>query len=220
MDASYFRFVRREIEPLLPSSATRILDVGSGEGITAAWLKARYPGSTTMALEGNPALRDRLVRNVDDARIVDLNGPLPDVGAPDLALFLDVLEHLVHPEEVLARLTAGMPAHGSVIVSVPNVAHLSVSFPLLCGAFEYRDAGILDRTHLRFFVLRSAISLLNAAGFTVRGGLRLGFDGPRARWLDRMTGGLLRDQLTKQYVLVGSRDGAGVQQGPVHFRTA
>jgi hypothetical protein len=102
---------------------------------------------------------------------------------------------------------------------VPNVAHLSVSFPLLFrGAFEYRDAGILDRTHLRFFVLRSAIALLNTAGFTVRHGIRLGFDGPRTQLLDQVTFGLLRNQLTKQYVLAGSREGAGVQQGSVHLR--
>jgi hypothetical protein len=189
--------------------------------MTAAWLKSRYPGSTTVALEGNPALHDRLAHNVDDARIVDLNGPLPDVGAPDLALFLDVLEHLAHPEEVLAHLTSNMPAHGTVIVSVPNIAHLSVSFPLLLrGAFEYRDAGILDRTHLRFFVLRSAISLLNGAGFTVTRGLRLGFGGPRSRLLDRVTFGGMRNQLTKQYVLAGSREAGSIRQGSVRLGTA
>lgn len=219
MDPAYFQFIRREIEPLLPPAATRILDVGSGEGLTAAWVKSRYPGSTAVALEGNPVLREKLSSNVDEARIVDLNGPLPDVGAPDLALFLDVLEHLARPEEVLARLTANMPPHGTVIVSVPNVAHWSVSVPLLFrGAFEYQDAGILDRTHLRFFVLRSAVQLLQSAGFTVSQGLCLGFGGRRTRLLDRATFGVFQRHLTKQYVLAGTRGQTGDSQASISLR--
>jgi SAM-dependent methyltransferase len=221
MTASYYRFVRREIESLLPPSASLIVDVGCGEGLTAAWLKSRYPGSTTIGLEGNPELSDRLAANVDEAKIVDLNGPLPDVGAPDLLLFLDVLEHLARPETVLSELTANMPADGTVIISVPNIAHLSVSLPLFMrNEFAYRDAGILDRTHLRFFVLRSAISLLSDAGFTVTGGIRLGFDGPRTKLLDWITFGLLREKLTKQYILAATRQPVGVSGNVVRWRNA
>jgi 2-polyprenyl-3-methyl-5-hydroxy-6-metoxy-1,4-benzoquinol methylase len=220
MDETYFRHIRRDIEPLLPRTAIRILDVGCGVGATAAWLKSRYPGSRTVGLEGNPSLREELSRNVDEAHIVDLDGTLPDVGAPDLVLFLDVLEHLARPEQVLAQLTAAMPPEGTVIVSLPNVAHLSVSLPLLLRArFTYRDAGILDRTHLRFFVRQSAVALLNGAGFTVQSGVRAGFDGPRTRWLDRITFGKLRDCLTKQYIMAGRR-ALGGSQGDVAWRVA
>jgi hypothetical protein len=38
---------------------------------------------------------------------------------------------------------------------------------LLRGKFEYVDAGILDRSHLRFFTKASAIDLLESAGFKV-----------------------------------------------------
>src|SRR5579872_19898 len=103
MDEVYFHRVRRDIEPLLPRSARRILDVGAGAGATSAWLKTRYLGCTTVGLEGNGALREELARNVDEAVILDLNGEIPDVGAPDLVLCLDVLEHLMQPVEVLKR---------------------------------------------------------------------------------------------------------------------
>jgi hypothetical protein len=168
-----------------------------------------------VALEGNPGVSEALARNVDEAHIVDLNGALPNVGAPDLVLFLDVLEHLVRPEQVLAQLTANMPREGTIIVSLPNIAHVSVSVPLLAsGSFEYRDAGILDRTHLRFFVRNSALALLNGAGFGVAQGLRLGLTGPRTRLLDTVTFGTLRNRLTKQYVLAGSR---AIPQGQVKW---
>src|SRR5580698_8161742 len=108
MDEVYFRHVRRDIDRLLPTSAQRILDVGSGVGATSVWLKSRYPGCTTVALEGNADIREELARNVDEAVILDLNGQIPDVGAPDLVLCLDVLEHLMEPLEVLKRVTSTM----------------------------------------------------------------------------------------------------------------
>jgi 2-polyprenyl-3-methyl-5-hydroxy-6-metoxy-1,4-benzoquinol methylase len=62
---------------------------------------------------------------------------IPDLGSPDLILCLDVLEHLVAPAEVLAGLTARLNRGGTVMVSLPNVAHLSVSLPLLLsGRFD------------------------------------------------------------------------------------
>jgi len=220
MDDVYFRHVRRDIERLLPPSARRILDVGAGAGATSAWLRSRYPGCTIVALEGNCAIRDELARNVDEAVILDLNGEIPDIGAPDLVLCLDVLEHLMDPLEVLKRVTTSMPDDGTVIVSLPNVTHVSVSLPLLFRArFDYTDCGILDRTHLRFFDRSSVVALMNQAGFIVRRGIRLGFDGPRARVVDAVTGHVLRDHLTKQYVVAGTR-AAVDRQGPVEWLTA
>jgi SAM-dependent methyltransferase len=217
MHEGYFHHPRREIEWLLPEVARRILDVGSGTGATSAWLKARYPGCHTVALEGNAAVKDELARNVDDALIVDLNGPIPEIGDPDLVLCLDVLEHLTQPLEVLKRVTSAMADGGTVIVSLPNVAHASVSLPLLLkGRFEYQDAGILDRTHLRFFDRQSAVELMNQAGFIVRRGVRTGLRGPRSRIIDGITVGVLRDQLTKQYVLAGKRETGG-RQGAIEW---
>jgi SAM-dependent methyltransferase len=206
MVSKYYAFVRSEIAPLLPREATRILDVGCGVGATSAWLKSVYPGSRTVGLEGNGALLPELGRNVDEPHIVDLNGPWPDVGAADLVLLLDVLEHLVHPEEALARIMAMMTEDGTVIISLPNVAHLSVSLPLLLlGRFDYTDAGILDRTHLHFFYQESALNLARRVGLEVERGLMGGLLGTKTRLIDRLTFGLIRDRLTKQYIFSARR---------------
>jgi SAM-dependent methyltransferase len=217
-DAAYYHYIRYEIEPLLPPTARRIVDVGTGTGRTAAWLRSRFPESRTIGLEVNGALLDELAGNVDEALIVDLNAGIPDIGSPDLILCLDVLEHLVDPREVLAQLAARLSRGGTVIVSLPNVAHLSVSLPLLLrGRFEYRDAGILDRTHLRFFVRDSAIALLNQAGLVVRQGIRSGLTGSKTKLADTVTLGLLRDRLAKQYILAGTPAVEGATQGDIRW---
>jgi hypothetical protein len=56
---------------------------------------------------------------------------------------------------------------GTVIVSVPNVAHLWIRLSLLAGRFDYGDRGILDRTHLRFFTRRTFVAFLREAGLAV-----------------------------------------------------
>jgi 2-polyprenyl-3-methyl-5-hydroxy-6-metoxy-1,4-benzoquinol methylase len=201
----YFSIIRSEIEPLLPPSADSILDVGCGNGATSRWLRGHYPNAYIIGLDGNPSIVSELRHNVNDAHIVDLNEELPDVREPDLVLCLDVLEHLVDPEKVLRRLVSVMADNGTIIISLPNVAHVRVSVPLLLlGRFDYRDAGILDRTHLRFFTKESAWRLAERAGLDIVGVVRNGLDDPGARRSNRllniMTGGLLSDRFTEQYV--------------------
>ena len=212
----YNHNVRTEIEALLPERASRIVDVGCASGATLAWLRHRFPDAYTIGLEGNPALREELRGNVHEAHICNLNGDIPQLGAPDLILFLDVLEHLPDPVSVLARISACLAPGGSVIVSLPNVAHVSVALPLiLFGQFSYKDAGILDRTHMRFFVQKSALQLMTDAGLEVDGAYFSGMSARRWRLLDGILFGTLRTRTAQQFILRGRRGEAG---GPMRLK--
>ena len=74
---------------------------------------------------------------------------------------------------------------------------------LLKRRFNYQDAGIMDRTHLRFFVEDTAIKLLNDANLIVTAALISGLQGPKAKLLDLLSFGLLRHHLAKQYIMLG-----------------
>jgi 2-polyprenyl-3-methyl-5-hydroxy-6-metoxy-1,4-benzoquinol methylase len=209
----YYHFTRREIRPLLPKNAAHILEVGAASGATLHWLKTIYPDAETTAVEHNRALASEIDKNADIVIVGDVAEAMPRLKAYDLILLLDVLEHLPDSLETLRRLTKLLAPGGHVIVSLPNVAHLSISGPLLFRRrFAYQDAGILDRTHLRFFVEDTAVALLNDAGLIVTDGLIGGLQGPKSRLLDRLSGGLLRHHLAKQYIMLGAlNDGAAVQ---------
>jgi hypothetical protein len=78
--------------------------------------------------------------------------------------------------------------------------------PLLFrGRFDYSGAGILDRTHLHFYYRDSAIQLARDAGLEVEKGLFAGLDGPRSRGLDRLSCGLLRNRLARQFIFAARR---------------
>jgi 2-polyprenyl-3-methyl-5-hydroxy-6-metoxy-1,4-benzoquinol methylase len=218
---NYYHLVRREIAPLLPQSSTRILEVGAGAGGTLSWLKTLYPRARTTAVEINPALRDELERHAD----VVIIGPIDDNTSRlqdyDLILLLDVLEHLPNPSATLKTLSKMLSPGGHAIVSVPNVAHLSVSLPLLLRRqFRYQDAGILDRTHLQFFVEDTAVELLNQANLIVTAAMISGTQGPKAKLLDHLSFGMCRHYLAKQYIMQGQLVDRGTIQPKIDWSIA
>lgn len=200
----YFLHSRREIEPLLPSCALRVLEIGCSAGGTISWLKTIWPDAEFVGVDGNPSVLDALRSSADTALMHDLDKPLPDIGKFDLVLALDILEHLRNPKAVLADLVTRLSDSGRVIVSLPNLAHISVVADLaLRRRFEYSDQGILDRTHLRFFTERSAINLMEGSGLTVVDGLVNGLEGRRPAIFNRITAGIFYHYLVKQYIMAG-----------------
>jgi glycosyltransferase involved in cell wall biosynthesis len=85
----------------------------------------------------------------------------------DVVVAADVLEHLKDPLRILQRVRQLLEPDGHLVVSIPNIAHLSVRLALMAGTFPYADTGLLDSTHLRFFTRRSLEVLIEEAGFAI-----------------------------------------------------
>ncbi len=60
----------------------------------------------------------------------------------------------------------------------PNAQHWSVQAKLNSGQLRYEDAGLLDRTHLRFFTRITMLELFLGAGYQVVQGTPRVFDEP------------------------------------------
>lgn len=86
----------------------------------------------------------------------------------DYIIFADVLEHLYNPWEVLSSVKNVLKPDGNVLISVPNIAHNSVLIDLLNNKFEYREVGLLDNTHIRFFTQPSLLDMVNKSGLSVK----------------------------------------------------
>src|SRR5919198_3810806 len=90
----------------------------------------------------------------------------------DAILFADVLEHLRDPAALLRRVRQFVAEGGVVIASIPNVAHASVRLALLSGSFRYREEGLLDAGHLRFFTREGIQDLFESSGYVITQWLR------------------------------------------------
>jgi 2-polyprenyl-3-methyl-5-hydroxy-6-metoxy-1,4-benzoquinol methylase len=201
---NYFAFVRKDIEPLLPKRTGRVLEVGCGRGGTLAWLKAtgraRWVVGIELFADAAAVARTKLdeLHEGDVDQHIDILAP----GSFDLILCLDVLEHLVDPWATLRRLQSLLRPGGQLIASLPNIRHHSVVLPLLLtGKWRYETAGIMDRTHLRFFSRATAIDLLQQAGLQLTDERPTYAWGSWDKWKDLLSFGLLRNFLSFQYLL-------------------
>jgi 2-polyprenyl-3-methyl-5-hydroxy-6-metoxy-1,4-benzoquinol methylase len=198
------------VAPFLPGRDLRILEIGCGAGATLAWLRAEgfcaWAGGVETYAPAAEQARGRLDRLWSgDIETLELNiAP----GSLDAVLCLDVLEHLVDPWRVVARLGTLLRPSGAMIASIPNIRYHKVALPLLLrGRFDYAEGGVLDRTHLRFFVRDTAVALMES------GGLRVDRIEPlvklkpwRLRWLiAKATGGRLIDLMALQYLIRARR---------------
>jgi 2-polyprenyl-3-methyl-5-hydroxy-6-metoxy-1,4-benzoquinol methylase len=132
-------------------------------------------GCTLVGIEANPdsVIAARSTGAYEEVLEIDLDDgstALPDQRF-DVVLCADVLEHLRQPETVLRRLCKVLTEAGLVVVSLPNVAHVSTRLQLLAGKFTYTQTGILDRTHLHLYTYRTATELLHDAGLQVESAL-------------------------------------------------
>lgn len=168
----YYEFTRPEVIALARPEGSRVLDVGCAAGaMGAAMLAAGAREVVGIEVNGPAAAvaRSRLtaVYGYDLDSLPEL--PYPE-GYFEVITCADVLEHLRDPAAVLRHLTRWLAPSGRVVCSIPNVRHESVLLPLLLeGRWDYRAEGILDRTHLRFFTVTSAVRLLAEAGLVVDG---------------------------------------------------
>jgi SAM-dependent methyltransferase len=155
---------------LVPESARRVLDIGCGAGRLGESIKKRQPANVS-GIECDPraaaAARHRLDHVwAGDIEQLDLRIP---PGSFDAIVCADVLEHLREPARILKRARDWLAPGGRLIASIPNVRHHTVIRSLLQGNWTYESAGLLDRTHLRFFTRREIEKLFHRAGFAIEG---------------------------------------------------
>lgn len=167
-----------KIVSLVPP-ATRVLEFGCATGYMSEVLKNKL-GCTVIGVEISPeaaAIAEQHTERVivGDAEKIDYAVELAGEEF-DVVLFADVLEHLKEPGDVLRRIRPFVAENGVVIASIPNIAHGSVRLALLGGEFRYRDLGLLDETHLRFFTRSSIQDLFEETGYVITHWLRQRFD--------------------------------------------
>ncbi len=85
----------------------------------------------------------------------------------DYVIILDVIEHLLHPENILSAIKPHIKGGGKIILSTPNVAHASIRLMLLKGEFQYTSLGIMDNTHVHLYTRTTFGNLLKKEDFRI-----------------------------------------------------
>lgn len=159
--------VHRIALDLVPESS-RVLELGCATGYFSQRLRQKQCRVTGIELDAEAAAVAR--QHADTVLVGSLEHPdvlaLPS-AAFDAVLLLDVLEHVQNAAHLLAFVRERLAPRGHLVLSTPNIAHLSVRLRLLIGRFDYTPTGILDDGHVHFYTRRSLLHALRCAGFEV-----------------------------------------------------
>lgn len=157
----------------------KLLEIGCAAGATLMTIKNANPTAHLYGLElseGAAAVAGNFAEvssgNFELMERADFDGSF------DYVLMGDVLEHLFDTDKALSKVYKWLKPGGSLLVSVPNIAHISMVLQLLYGVWNYEDSGILDRTHVRFFTEKTLQQYLHNNGYKVRniGRRKVGLD--------------------------------------------
>jgi 2-polyprenyl-3-methyl-5-hydroxy-6-metoxy-1,4-benzoquinol methylase len=153
----------------VPSYCRKLLDVGCGAGSFGASVRERT-GCEVWGVESDPGCIQKAKQNIDKV-LQGYFGPDLDLlpGYFDCIVFNDVLEHMLDPASALVFARALLSSEGCIVASIPNIGHFPTVWKLVIeGEWEYKEFGILDKTHLRFFTRLSIMRLFQGAGFIVQ----------------------------------------------------
>jgi len=163
----YGDFARPEMHRFVPPGTQRLLDVGCNLGAFGHALKQRGVAEV-WGVEMVEAAAQQAATRLDRV----LLGSFESVELPDAYFdaisFNDVLEHMVEPAAALRLAVRKLRLGGVVIASIPNLRNFdNLVHIVLDRDFRYESAGIRDRTHLRFFTLKSIPALYEGTGLHI-----------------------------------------------------
>lgn len=151
-------------------SNSKVLDIGCASGYLGEAL-IKDKGCEVWGIEPDPTYyQEALNKNYKFVFNTTIEDALSKIQNEefDYILIGDVLEHVYNPESILVALNKLLKSTGQIIVSLPNVAHYSVRSSLLSGRWDMTDTGILDRTHIHFFTLKSAKELFKKTNWKIK----------------------------------------------------
>jgi len=209
---AYHDHVRTDVVPCVPITGGKLLDFGGGIGATAAYLRASGKVETVGVADlvdnaSSPTGLDFSYQaNLEEEDLIDKI--VAEQGKFQMILALDILEHLLDPWATARRLANALDDGGYLVVSLPNIRNYKALVPLLLNnRWDYQDAGILDRTHLRFFVKSTACDLVEQTGLAIENVEPSASGGGKVALFRKLTLGLLNSFTDRQYIIVAQKRG-------------
>jgi len=157
---------------MVDGSPQRILEIGCATGVMGQAIKKLHPHCFYVGLEIDKESAEQAKKVLDQVIVGDIQKmSLSDYGIArssfDYVLFGDVLEHLYDPWTVLYYCKQYLKNTGCIVASIPNVRNLEIVNSLINGYFTYKDEGILDSTHLRFFTYKEILSMFDSCDLEI-----------------------------------------------------
>lgn len=160
--------IDRQSINLIPNN-TRVLDIGCATGFMGEYLK-RKKKCRVIGVEQGREEAVRAKRVLDEVIVGDIEDikTLSQIHYRfNVILMSAIVEHLKDPDKTLKAIKKLLKKDGFIIATTSNIVHWSTRLGFIKGKFEYKDFGILDNTHLRFFTIHTFKKLFEDAGYKI-----------------------------------------------------
>ena len=165
----YYESDRRDMLKYIPEGVKTSLEFGCGTGGFSAILKEKF-GTESWAVEIDKASATEAGKKLDKVINADAYEALVKIPKQyfDCIVLLDILEHLIDPYYFLNELKSKLKQGGVIVLSIPNIRYYRVFMDYVFGGnWEYKDHGVLDKTHLKFFTRKSLDHMFRQLGFEI-----------------------------------------------------
>ena len=169
LEEKYYQHTRGELIPYVPASLKKMLDVGCGEGGFSETVKS-ISGAEVWGIEMTSDAAGIAATKLNKVILGSYENQFESLPKEyfDCVFFNDVLEHMADPYSVLEKTKTLLTKDGKIFCSIPNVRFIRNLYEILIKKdWEYKDQGILDRTHLRFFTQKSIQRMFNELNFEI-----------------------------------------------------
>lgn len=155
-----------KIDPFIPEGS-KILDVGCSSGNLGKSLKSDKSAYVVgVDIDRDDVKKAKQV--LDEAHEVDLESDdLSQLGKFEVTLLWLTLSNILLIQKVLEKLKPLLNKEELLVFSIPNMANVTTRLDLLKGSFEYKDFGLLDRTHLHYYDHLEVQRVFQDSGFKV-----------------------------------------------------
>jgi 2-polyprenyl-3-methyl-5-hydroxy-6-metoxy-1,4-benzoquinol methylase len=163
----YYEDKRTEVSVLLPKQYTKVLEIGCGGGEFRGNLKLEHEYWGVELVASIAELEKNKIDKVLIGTYQQVVNQIPN-DYFDLVICNDVIEHMPNHDEFFQSIKGKMKKDGCLVASIPNVRYFwNVVELLVKKDWRYKERGILDTTHLRFFTKKSLIRTLNNHSFSI-----------------------------------------------------
>lgn len=153
----------------IPNGTKTILEFGCGFGGFSTLVKEKL-GIESWAVEIEKNAAQEAAKKLDKVINADASEALQQIPDDyfDCIVLFDILEHLIDPYSLLCSLKTKLTKTGVIVASIPNIRYYRafVDF-VIHGNWDYKEHGIMDKTHLRFFTYKSISKTFKQLGFEI-----------------------------------------------------
>ena len=167
LDNVYSNMGNFDVLALVTPGWKKILDLGCGAGDNAKALLEL--GNTVDGITLSEEEADIVKKFLRNVFVYNLENGLPEAVTEkyDVVVLSHVLEHICYPGKLLQDIKKIVHAESRIIIALPNIMNYKSRIQLLLGNFDYKDAGVWDYTHFRWYTVKSAKQLMKDNGYEI-----------------------------------------------------